>query len=88
MIPFQELLRALVAGKVDFLLVGGVAGNLHGANRITRDLDALYRRHPRNHERIVDALTPWSLTYETPRQTCRSNSTPRRSPQAATSFSR
>ena len=42
--------------EVDYLIVGGVAGNLHGASRLTGDLDALARSTRDNLDRLADAL--------------------------------
>lgn len=54
------LLRALVAGDVRFVLVGGVAAALHGAARATYDVDVVYSRDEDNLLRLVAALRPLS----------------------------
>ena len=59
-IDFAGLLRALLDGHVDFILVGGVAGAVHGAARATYDVDVVYRRSPDNIGRLVEALAPYS----------------------------
>lgn len=59
MTDFKTLLRALAEGGVEFILVGGVAGTVHGATRLTLDVDAVYRRSPENLERLVLALGPY-----------------------------
>ena len=41
---------------VDYLIVGGVAANLHGATRPTGDLDALPRTTSENLDRVAGAL--------------------------------
>jgi hypothetical protein len=51
--------RVLSAGGVDYIIVGGVAGNLHGALRTTLDLDVVYSRTPENVRRLVAALAPY-----------------------------
>jgi predicted nucleotidyltransferase len=56
---FSKLLRVLLDGAVEFILVGGVAGSLHGAARATYDVDVVYRRSPENMSRLVAALTPY-----------------------------
>ena len=43
---------------MDFILIGGLAANLHGSARFTYDLDALYDRSRTNLERIVQVLLP------------------------------
>jgi hypothetical protein len=57
---FERLLGALAAAEVDFILVGGLAANAHGAIRTTRDLDILYARDAENLARIERALAPHS----------------------------
>jgi predicted nucleotidyltransferase len=59
MIDFKALLRALADGGVEFILVGGVAATIHGAARLTVDVDVVYRRAGENLERIALALTPY-----------------------------
>lgn len=46
MTDFGALLRALHAGGVECILVGGVAATVHGASRLTQDVDVVYRRSP------------------------------------------
>jgi hypothetical protein len=43
---------------VEFILVGGLAGNVHGSATATYDVDIVYRRTDENLERLVRALTP------------------------------
>ncbi|GAC1430205.1 MAG: hypothetical protein NVSMB68_02500 [Thermoanaerobaculia bacterium] len=58
MIDFERLLGALVDGRVEFVIVGGVAATLHGSARLTADLDVVYERSARNIRRVADALSP------------------------------
>ncbi len=58
MIDFNRLLLALVKGKVEFVIVGGVAATLHGSARLTMDLDVVYGRSKENIRRLVRALAP------------------------------
>jgi hypothetical protein len=53
---FEKLLPILVNGGVDFILVGGVAGIVHGSARATFDVDLVYARSDGNIGRLVDAL--------------------------------
>lgn len=49
MIPQSEdLLSMRAEGGVKFIVVGGVAGNLHGSARVTYDLDLVYSRDREN----------------------------------------
>ena len=59
MTDFKALLRTLTDSAVEFILVGGVAGTVHGSTRLTVDVDAVYRRTPQNIDRLVLALTPY-----------------------------
>ena len=38
------------------VVIGGVAANVHGSARLTKDLDVVYRRTGENITRIVQAL--------------------------------
>jgi predicted nucleotidyltransferase len=55
---FQKLLPSLVRGGVDFVLVGGVAGIVHGSARVTYDVDLVYSRSDENIARLVKVLAP------------------------------
>jgi predicted nucleotidyltransferase len=55
---FRGLLRGLLEARVDFIVVGGVACNVHGSPRATFDIDVVYARTPANIDRIVNALSP------------------------------
>jgi hypothetical protein len=52
----RALLERLVAGQVDFLVIGGLARVLHGGATITRDLDITYAADPDNLDRLRSAL--------------------------------
>ena len=49
---YLELFRALEKEKVRYLLVGGVAVNLHGAERMTMDVDLMLAMDGKNLERF------------------------------------
>ena len=57
---FAKLLPVLVQGKVDFILIGGVAAVLHGSARVTYDIDVVYTRTPLNFRNLVTALKPYA----------------------------
>ena len=42
---------------MDYILIGGMAAIVHGAARLTFDLDIVYKRSRHNHERLVAALS-------------------------------
>lgn len=49
-------LRTLVAWRVDFVVIGGLAARLHGSPSITDDLDICHSKEPQNLERLASAL--------------------------------
>jgi hypothetical protein len=60
MTDYRELISKLVASKVEFIIVGGLAATVHGSARFTDDLDIVYRRESDNVARLVDNLAPLS----------------------------
>lgn len=56
------IVHALVDAGVDFVLIGGLAGNLQGSSYPTYDLDVAYSRDPPNLRRIVQALGTLDVT--------------------------
>lgn len=52
----RRLLEPLVRHGVDFVLVGGAAGNAWGSSHVTYDLDVVYARDRANITRLVAAL--------------------------------
>lgn len=51
-----EIARALVAGKVDFVLVGGLAVGAHGFVRATKDMDIVPNPDRANLRRLAHVL--------------------------------
>jgi hypothetical protein len=51
--------RVLSDAEVDYVVVGGVAANIHGALRTTLDLDVVYSRTATNISKLVHALSPY-----------------------------
>ena len=58
--------RLLNRHRVRYLLAGGVAANLHGSVRATRDVDVLVPPDPKNMARLLEALSflPWGVARE------------------------
>lgn len=52
----EDLLRALVAHGVDFVVVGGLALVFHGSTRITQDLDICHSTEPANLHALGETL--------------------------------
>ena len=50
------MLKVLVENDVRFVVVGGIAGALHGSTTLTADLDILYDRDLANLDRLARAL--------------------------------
>ena len=57
MTDFASLIKHLSAESVEFIVIGGFAGTIHGAARLTVDLDIVYSRTPENIERLAAALS-------------------------------
>ncbi|HLT40997.1 MAG TPA: hypothetical protein VK034_32190 [Enhygromyxa sp.] len=55
MTDFAALLRALVDGGVEFVVIGGMAAVAHGSAHVTVDLDIVYNRGDENIERLAAA---------------------------------
>lgn len=49
-------LRALIAYKVDFVLIGGLAARLHGSPTVTNDIDICHDQPGPNLKRLARAL--------------------------------
>jgi predicted nucleotidyltransferase len=56
----EKLLPTLVGAGVEFIIVGGVAGILHGAARATYDVDLVYSRNEQNIQRLASVLAPYN----------------------------
>jgi hypothetical protein len=52
----MEVLRALHEERVDYVVVGGMALNLHGIHRNTEDIDLFVKTNPGNVDRLKRAL--------------------------------
>jgi predicted nucleotidyltransferase len=55
-LDIQALLRELVDGGVEFLLIGGIAVSYHGHVRATKDVDVVPDPDPANLERLTAVL--------------------------------
>ena len=58
--------RLLNAHRVRYIVAGGVAANLHGSVRATKDVDILVPPDLSNMERLLEALAqlPWRIAAE------------------------
>ncbi|HSW49219.1 MAG TPA: hypothetical protein VLH09_03545 [Bryobacteraceae bacterium] len=64
-VDFQAILRVLAEHGVDFIVVGGVCGVLHGAPILTFDLDIVHSRKKDNVGRLMRALEALDARYRT-----------------------
>jgi hypothetical protein len=55
-LDLRELFRVLAEHSVDYLVIGGVAAQVHGRRRTTKDLDVTPAPDPENFERLAAAL--------------------------------
>ena len=55
---FKRLLSALSGGGVKYVVVGGIAGWVHGSGLSTVDVDVVYDRSSDNLQRLADAAAP------------------------------
>ena len=56
MIQLHQLIAKLCDADIDFVIVGGFAGVLHGSSLVTRDLDVCVVLSPENVTRLRDIL--------------------------------
>jgi predicted nucleotidyltransferase len=52
----EKLLPTLVGAGVEFIIIGGVAGILHGSARATYDVDLVYSRDEQNIQQLASVL--------------------------------
>lgn len=55
-LDLRELFRVLAEHGVDYLVIGGVAAQVHGRRRTTKDLDVIPSPEPENFDRLGAAL--------------------------------
>lgn len=56
---FTSIIAALAAAGIRFVVVGGVAGGIHGSTRATLDLDICYDPADDNTTRLAAVLAAW-----------------------------
>ena len=56
---FEEIIKALVAARVRFVVIGGVAATIQGSARFTNDIDICYDTAEDNIQRLVTCLSGW-----------------------------
>jgi len=58
-IELRSAIEAFARHEVEFIIIGGVAMNLHGSAHVTFDLDICYNRRRTNLKRVAAALAPY-----------------------------
>lgn len=56
----NKLLQVLLENNIDFIIIGGFAGVLHGSTVVTRDLDICMLMKPKTLERLREILTRYN----------------------------
>jgi predicted nucleotidyltransferase len=56
---YAKILQVLSQNHISFIVIGGVAANLHGSARATFDLDLVYGRRVDNVSNLAKALAPY-----------------------------
>lgn len=64
--PYTEILAALATADVDFILGGGLACVLHGAERVTMDADVSVLMSPGNFGRFLNVMHRLGLQPRVP----------------------
>ena len=59
-------LRTLIAYKVDFVLIGGLAARLHGSPTVTNDIDVCHDQPATNLKRVAAAFKEMEATLRLP----------------------
>jgi predicted nucleotidyltransferase len=54
----ERLLPILARAGAEFIIIGGVAGTIHGSARATYDIDLVYSRTDENIQRLAQSLAP------------------------------
>jgi len=62
-LQYEDEIKALNKKRIKYLVVGGIAVNLHGLYRLTRDLDLMIDINEENLEKFVDLMS--KLDYGT-----------------------
>ncbi|MGB0369898.1 MAG: hypothetical protein ACPGN3_01010 [Opitutales bacterium] len=67
---FRDLLIQLINGQVDFILVCGMAGAIHGSSLLTQDIDILCDMNPRNIRKLWQSLKKLQPKHRMARPPC------------------
>jgi predicted nucleotidyltransferase len=63
MLSLGDLLQKLIDAEIDFVLIGGYAGVVHGSTMVTRDLDICALVNPEQIEKLRKCLKEFHPTH-------------------------
>ena len=63
---YEKVFRIFRAKKVEYLIAGGMAVNLYGVPRFTKDLDILVEPSATNLKRLKEALAHSDISLKSP----------------------
>jgi hypothetical protein len=67
-LDYQSIFQGLSREKIDYVVIGGLAVNLHGIPRMTYDMDLVILLDPENIMKIVNKLANWGYSPRAPVQ--------------------
>lgn len=67
-LDYLDIFKGLAEAHVDYLVVGGIAVNLHGIPRMTFDIDFIVDMDAANISRLVEKLSLWGFRPRLPIQ--------------------
>jgi len=65
-LDYQTIFKELNEAGIDYLVVGGLAVNLHGVPRMTYDIDLMILLEHDNILKLIDKLTAWGYRPRAP----------------------
>lgn len=63
---YYEIFKKFNELKIDYLIVGGLAVNLHGVPRMTYDIDIMIKLEKKNILKIIKQLVEWGYRLKIP----------------------
>ncbi len=67
-LDFQRIFKELSDEGIDYVVIGGLAVNLHGIPRMTYDIDLMILLNARNVKKLVSKLKSWGYLPRVPVQ--------------------
>jgi len=63
---FERIFRSFEDEKLEYVVIGGIAVNLHGYNRLTGDLDIIIALNDENINRFISVVNALGLNPRLP----------------------